>query len=72
MLRLLGVGIASDVGAVLAGALALRAARRRSETLAGAGTSLVLHGAMLLFIDTALLLRNSYHQRRVPQGVGGI
>ncbi|WP_163996151.1 DUF6992 family protein [Pyxidicoccus caerfyrddinensis] len=71
MLRLLSAGIASDVGAVLAGALALRASRRSSETLAGAGTSLVLHGAMLLFIDTALFLRNAYHQRRVLQSVGG-
>jgi hypothetical protein len=70
MLRLLGAGIASDAGAVLAGVLALRAARRRGETLAGAGTSLVLHGALLLFIDTALFLRNAYHQRRALQSVG--
>lgn len=70
MLRLLGAGIASEVGAVLTGALALRAARRSSETLAGAGTSLVLHGAMLLCIDTALFLRNAYHQRRVLQSIG--
>jgi hypothetical protein len=70
LLRLLGAGIASDVGAMLAGALALKASRGRSETLAGAGTSLLLHGAMLLLVDTALFLRNAHHQRRVLQSVG--
>lgn len=69
LLRLLGAGIASDVGAMLAGAFALRASRKRSETLAGAGTSLLLHGAMLLLVDTALFLRNAHHQRRVLQRV---
>ncbi len=69
LLRLLGAGIASDVGAMLAGAFALGASRKRSETLAGAGTSLLLHGAMLLLFDTALFLRNAHHQRRVLQSV---
>jgi hypothetical protein len=71
LLRLLGAGIASDVGALLAGAVALTASRRRSETLAGAGTSLLLHGTMLLLVDTALFLRNASQQRRVLQSVGG-
>jgi hypothetical protein len=69
LLRLLGLGIASDVGAMLAGSFALRASRRRSESLAGAGTSLLLHGAMLLLFDTALFLRNAFHQRRVLRSV---
>jgi hypothetical protein len=70
LLRLLGAGIASDVGAMVAGAFALRLSRRRSETLAGAGASLLLHGTMLLLIDSALFLRNAHHQRRVLQSVG--
>ncbi|NMO19914.1 hypothetical protein HPC49_27785 [Pyxidicoccus fallax] len=71
LLRLLGAGIASDVGAMLAGALALKASKRRDGTLAGAGTSLLLHGAMLLLVDTALFLRNAFHQRQVVQSVAG-
>ena len=70
LLRLLGAGIASDVGAMLAGALALRASRKRSETLAGAGTSLLLHGALLLLFDAVLFARNAHQQRRVLQSVG--
>lgn len=69
LLRLLGAGIASDVAAMLGGVIALRASRRRSETLAGAGASLLLHGTMLLLIDTAIFLRNAHHQRRVLQSV---
>ncbi|MFP2904010.1 DUF6992 family protein [Pyxidicoccus sp. 3LFB2] len=70
LLRLLGAGIASDVGAMLAGAFALKASRRRSETLAGASTSLLLHGALLLFFDIAIFTRNAHQQHRVLQSVG--
>lgn len=54
LLRLLKAGMASDVGAIVAGALARGGARwRRHAGLAGAGT--------------ALLLRNAYQQRRLRQ-----
>lgn len=71
LLRLLKAGMASDVGAMTAGTLSLLGARwRRHDGLSGAGTALLLHGAMLLLFDTGLYLRNAYHQRRVLEKVG--
>ena len=70
LLRLLSAGIVADMAAMLGGVLASRVSRRRSETLRGAGASLLLHGTMLLLIDTALFLRNAYQQQRVLQCVG--
>lgn len=40
---------------------------RRHSALAGAGTSLLLHGAMLLLFDTGLFLRNAHHHQRTLQ-----
>ncbi|HZI16549.1 MAG TPA: hypothetical protein VE153_39660 [Myxococcus sp.] len=71
LLRLLKAGMASDVGAMAAGALSLLGARwRRHDGLAGAGTSLLLHGALLLLFDTGLFLRNAWQQRRVLESTG--
>ncbi len=68
LLRLLKAGIVSDVGAMVAGAFALGGARwRRHAALAGVGTSLLLHGSMLLLFDTGLFLRNAHHHQRAVQ-----
>jgi hypothetical protein len=70
LLRLLKAGMASDAGAMVAGALALGGGRwRRNEGLRGAGTALLLHGAMLLLFDTGLFLRNASQQSRALRAV---
>ncbi len=64
--RLLGVGLALDVGAAVLGALLPRG-RGRPGWRAGAGASLLLHGGALLLFDAGVFRRNAHYHHRVRE-----